>query len=349
MKYFLLITIFFSVFFPCKSQTTQKPKTKFIVMFYNLENLFDTIDNPLTKDDEYIPSGVKYWTPYRYKTKLQHIRQVICAVDYTNYPDIIGVCEVENKKVLEDLISRPPLKKAGYKIFHRESLDRRGIDNAVLYNPETFKILDTNILRINFKNDPEYHTRDIIYVKGIERKSKDTLHIFVNHWPSRYGGQVQTEDLRCAAAKKLKSTTDSILKINSSAKILCIGDFNDTPADMSMLEFLKAGTYYQNANTDSLYNIAYYLQYEKKLWTYAYRLEYDILDQVIVSGQLLKPDNLYINKDEVYPLKYDFMIKKDDLGYEKPKRTYLGYKYEGGFSDHLPMIINFSFEKNNRL
>lgn len=310
-------------------------QTGFTVMFYNLENLFDTLDNPLTRDNEYTPNGEKNWTSYRYKGKLRHIRQVVCAVDYESFPDLIGVCEVENRKVLEDLISRPPLEAAGYKIFHRETSDRRGIDCAVLYNPETFKILDTNVLRIHFE-DTSYFSRDILYVKGKITGKKDTLHIFVNHWPSRFGGESQTEKLRYQAALRLKFSTDSVFKTNPDAKILCIGDFNDTPEDRSVTEGLKAKTSLEVIFPSTLYNLSYQLQFEKKLWTYCFHEEYEILDQVIVSGALLEKKTLFAE-----PLKRDFMLKINENGNPSPWRTFYGYKYEGGFSDHLPMVIKW--------
>lgn len=325
---FFSFLLFFS-FFPAFGQKD------FSVMFYNFENLFDTIDNPLTRDEEYTPNGEKRWTSKRYNTKLKHLRQVISAVDLESFPDIIGVCEIENRRVLEDLINKPPLSEAGYRIFHRETSDRRGIDCAVLYNPETFKILDTNVLRIQFE-DTTYFSRDILYVKGKITGKKDTLHIFVNHWPSRFGGHSQTEKLRYQAALRLRFSTDSIFKTNPNAKILCIGDFNDTPEDRSVTEGLKAKTSLLEISPSTLYNLSYYLQFEKKLWTYCFHEDYDILDQVIVSGALLEKKTLFAE-----PFKRDFMLKTNENGNPRPWRTFYGYKYEGGFSDHLPMVIKW--------
>ena len=312
-------------------------------MFYNVENLFDTFDNPNTNDDEFLPNGKKNWTFQRYNNKLKHIRQVISAVDYEQFPDLIGLCEVENADVLSDLINKAPLKTTGYKIFHHESRDFRGIDNAILYNPSTFKLLNSNVFRIHFK-DTSYFSRDILYVKGEVRHKKDTLHVFVNHWPSRYGGQLQSEDSRLQAAKTLRHCVDSVLKLDSLSKILCIGDFNDTPSDRSITEGLKAKTSFTNIDFKSLYNISYYLQFEKKLWTYAFHEDYSILDQVIVSGALITKNKLFISPDNVEPLKKDFMLKPDENFNLRPWRTYYGYKYEGGFSDHLPVVIRFSYK-----
>ncbi|MBR4268056.1 MAG: hypothetical protein IKQ46_18635 [Bacteroidales bacterium] len=341
-KFIFIMTLIFSLlaFFSFSPKSGLLGDEDFIVMFYNLENFFDTINNPLKSDDEYTPNGGKHWTASRYNLKMKHIWQVISAVNNNQFPDVIGVCEVENRRCLEDLIEKTPLKIANYSIFYRESQDRRGIDVAFLYNRKTFHILDTNQFHIDFKSDSEYHSRDIMYMKGIVARSKDTLHILANHWPSKFSGEAQTAPLRYDAGKRLRSVIDSIQSTNNRAKILCIGDFNDSPDSKSLTEGLGTLNNWDSIQTYQLYNIAYYLQYKKKLWTYAYQDQYDILDQVIISGSLLEKKNLYINPDNVYPLRYNFMIKRE-ADRPKPYRTYNGYKYDGGFSDHLPMIINF--------
>ena len=193
--------------------------------------------------------------------------------------------------------------------------------------------MDTNTLRIKFE-DTTYFSRDILYVKGKILGKQDTLHIFVNHWPSRFGGHAQTEKLRFQAALRLRFSTDSVFDIDPNAQILCIGDFNDMPSDNSLTEGLKAKTDLSEALPHTLYNLSYSLQYEKGLWTYNFHEDYGILDQVIVSGGLLKKHKLFVE-----PFKQDFMLKTDERGNPHPWRTFYGYKYEGGFSDHLPVVI----------
>lgn len=337
----LLVLIFSYISYGFSISPSVEHNSEFIAMFYNLENLFDTINNPEKADDEFTPDGARHWTSKRYQKKLENVYRVICAVDYERYPDIVGVCEVENREVLEDLTQKTPLKKAGYSIYHRESCDRRGIDVAILYNKETFKVLDTNAFVVRYDKDSSFKTRDILYMKGLVRRAKDTLHVFVNHWPSRYGGEAQTVPLRQAAGRTLRHAADSVLSFNPNAKILCLGDFNDTPANSSLTLALGAKCNWDNLMPSKLYNISYYLQFEKKMWTYAYYLDYDILDQVIVSGGLLVNEGLRIDPDNVYPLKENFLLDDPSDDNPKPFRTYNGYRYKGGFSDHLPMIVNF--------
>ncbi|MCQ2253710.1 MAG: endonuclease [Bacteroidales bacterium] len=308
-----------------------------------MENLFDTINNPETSDDEFTPSGERHWNSYRYRQKLIKIWKALAAGHDFYWPDIIGICEVENSAVIHDLIHKTPLGVGGYSFFHRDSYDRRGIDVALLYRTDFFQPVDSGYIQVSFPKEPDYHTRDILYMKGFSKTAGDTLVVFVNHWPSRYGGFMETEGFRHTCAKVLRRCVDSVTRLNPASKILIIGDFNDTPYNESVTRTLKAEWSFSQPHDTALYNISYYLAEKKKYWTYWYQGRGDFLDQVIVSGALLNSQKgLSINPDDVYPLRNSFLF--DEKG--RPFRTYMGPRYMGGFSDHLPMVINFQVRDN---
>ncbi|HKK66884.1 MAG TPA: endonuclease/exonuclease/phosphatase family protein [Bacteroidales bacterium] len=310
------------------------------IMFYNCENLFDTEDDPDKWDEEFLPDTAKYWTPYRYNQKLFHIYQVITAVGGWDAPDVVGVCEVENRKVLEDLISKTPLYNAGYEIIHHESPDGRGIDVGMLYRKNHFEPLMDYPIPVTFKGNNRA-TRDILYVKG-KISTGDTVHLFVNHWPSRWGGQMATEPKRVRAASILRHHVDSLFQKHENPEIIIMGDLNDYPDNKSVTETLRAQN--QNFNKprpEVLYNLSWYLQEEKGQGSHKYHGEWGVLDQIIVSGSLLDDQSpLYTRMENVNVFMGDFLLEKDEKNVgEQPYRTYLGYKYHGGFSDHLPVYI----------
>jgi predicted extracellular nuclease len=310
------------------------------IMFYNVENLFDTKDDPEKRDEEFTPQGEKYWTSYRYSKKLFQIYQVITAVGEWNAPDVVGLCEIENRKVLQDIINRTPLFNAGYEIIHYESPDARGIDVGMLYRSKSFRPLKDYPIPVTFSGSRR-STRDILFVKGV-LNNKDTLHIFVNHWPSRWGGQMETEPKRVRAAAILKKQVDSILSVVHNPNIIIMGDLNDYPENKSVTEVLKAiNGPYDTPETDKLYNLAYNLQNKKGQGSHKYQGEWGVLDQIILSGNLLdKNTSPYTDLDNVNVFNADFLLEKDEKNTGKrPNRTYIGYKYHGGYSDHLPVYL----------
>ena len=317
-------------------------------MFYNCENFFDTEDDPAKRDDEFTPEGMKHWTPRRYQEKLSHIAKVITAVGGWEPPEIVGLCEVENRSVLDDLTRKSPLKVFGYKIIHYESPDSRGIDVALLYIPQKFKPIKSRPIPVVFPEGMGKKTRDILYVEGVLTKCNDTIHIFVNHWPSRWGGQMETDPKRIFVAQLLRTKVDSILQQNPRANIFIMGDLNDFPTDRSLLEGLRAKHTYDNPQPTELYNLSYYLQETKGEFSHRHQGEGGILDQMIVSGNMLdRKGKIYTDKDFAHIYKSEFLLEKDPNypGY-KPFRTYIGYKYHGGFSDHLPPYIDIFCNKN---
>ncbi|HNW50015.1 MAG TPA: endonuclease [Prolixibacteraceae bacterium] len=314
------------------------------VMFYNVENLFDTQDDPATSDNEFLPNGKKHWTNTRYYQKQNRIAQVIIAAREDDYPDVIGLCEIENQEVLESLLFFTPLNKLGYKIIHKESPDPRGIDVAFLYRNGKFRPLCYEAIPLINSKGHALKTRDILYVKGI--LGSDTLHFFVNHWPSKYGGISATKLSRATAASTLRAKTDSILKLNNQSRIIIMGDFNDTPLDASIKEVLGAKSPETNqAMPDSLYNLALPLA-QKGKGSNKFQGKWSLIDQIMVSGSLLDKTKGKTIAGSFQLFSPDFLLENDEanLG-KKPNRTYAGYKYHGGFSDHLPVTVELLRKK----
>ncbi len=337
----LLLLVFFSA-------SAQQRRGDIRIMFYNCENFFDVYDDPDKWDDQFTPEGEKHWTIWKYKTKVNHIAKVITAVGGWEPPEIVGLCEVENRQVLEDLVKRSALKAFKYGIIHFESPDRRGIDVALLYQPGKFKPDRYYPVRVVFPQElGGKPTRDILYVRGTVENG-DTLHVFVNHWPSRFGGHMATDPLRMYVAQLVRRQVDSIFSTDPRANIVIIGDLNDFPTDVSLLEGLKTRVSFDTIVPDDLYNLSYYLQEVKGKFSHRQQGEGGILDQIIVSGTLLdKKGGLFTTPDDAHV--YDtnpFLLEKDPNypGY-RPFRTYIGFKYIGGYSDHLPVYLDIFYVK----
>jgi hypothetical protein len=325
---------------------SQQNEVSYKVMFYNAENLFDTYDDSLINDEEFLPEGDRFWNNHKYYSKLTNIYKVIVAVGGWEPPAIIGLCEIENRKVLNDIVNNTPLVKFEYQIIHKESPDRRGIDVGLLYRKELFQPISYEAIPINFPDNPESKTRDILYVKGIVKKT-DTLNIFINHWPSRWGGQLESEDRRLFVASVLRAKVDSIFKSNPKSNIIITGDFNDYPDNKSINEVLNASQDFNQIENIQLYNLSSYLYKSKNIGSHKYQGEWGVLDQFIVSGNLLSEEHkFYTTLDDIHIFKADFLLEPDEgyYGY-MPKRTFIGYKYNGGFSDHLPTYLILNLNK----
>ena len=311
------------------------------ILFYNVENLFDTKNDSLKNDDEFLSDRGRYWTKGRYYTKQKHISQVIVAIGGWQAPEIIGLCEIENRGVLDDLVKYSSLKKINYRIIHKESPDKRGIDVALLYRKNRFTPISYKPIEIHYPFSPESTTRDILYIKG-KTKQNDTLHLFVNHWPSRWGGQLETERKRMFIASVLKKETDSIFRTNLYANIIIMGDFNDYPENKSLSLNLQAKKNLKNTKPGHLYNLSAYLQNKKGIGTHKHEGKWATLDQFIISGSLLSYTNpIYTTINNVYIYNAAFLLENDDnYSGSKTNRTYIGYKYHGGYSDHLPTFLD---------
>lgn len=312
----------------------------FRIMSYNVENLFDLDDDSLTRDEEYLPGGLRGWNYTRYRQKLIHIGRVLVAGGW-NPPSIVGLCEIESRKTLMDLTRFSVVKNLGYRFIHYESPDARGVDVAMLYQPEVFKPLNHKPVRIIFPHAPTSRTRDILYVSGTV-PTHDTLHLFVCHFPSRLGGELESEQNRMFVASVLRNQVDSLLLTHQQPNIVIMGDFNDYPINRSMHEIL--GATHPEDSTSRLVNLMYSL-HESGKGTHKHAGEWGALDQLVVSRNLLNKQNRFrtpASEATIYNL--PFLLKEDlkYLGFQ-PFRTYNGMKYQGGYSDHLPIYIDFYY------
>jgi len=324
--------------FPLDYTTSPVGKSGIRLMFYNLENLFDPENDSLKNDDSFTPEGNNHWTYGRYREKLEKTYKVISSVGGWEPPAIIGFCELENRKVIHELVTMTPLARYNYQLIHEESGDARGIDVALVYRPDKFKPFTHVAHKVIFKGDTKSTTRDLLMVGGTVYDG-DTLFVFVNHWPSKFGGAKETEPRRMHAARQLRGICDSLMKRHPTAGIILTGDFNDEPHEPSMMEGL--GTLYPDtaAKPTELYNLM--LRF-KDGGTHKFQKTWSIIDQFVVSGNLLDNKNgLSLTRMDARIFKADFLVEPDEtnLG-DKPNRTYVGMKYQGGFSDHLPIYLD---------
>jgi predicted extracellular nuclease len=283
---------------------------------------------------EFTPKGANKWTEERYIKKVDDISKVLSEVNKNELPEIIGLCEIENKKVLDDLVNTPALSNGKYEIVHYESPDFRGIDCALVYRPDEFKVIKSTPLHVAFADDPGYTTRDILYVKGVT-KNREEFHIFVNHWPSRIGGLEQTEPKRMAVARLLKSKIDSVQTGNPDANILVMGDMNDEPSNKSLNEILAAKS--PEVRNAALVNLMFPVHKNKK-GSYNYRGNWNMLDNIIVSSNLLDNNGFQCVEKQGFVFHEKWMEFENNGGIS-PNRTYGGPNYYGGVSDHFPVFI----------
>jgi predicted extracellular nuclease len=314
------------------------------IAFYNLENLFDTEDDPKIDDAEFLPTGANQWSPERYKRKLANMSKVIDQLGDEDGPEVLGVCEVENRKVLEDLVLTGNLKKKGYGIVHADSPDQRGIDCALIYKTKRFTPLYQHAYPVSFPENKDLATRDILLVKGILDKKMDVTFI-VNHWPSRRDGQAESSWKRERAAATLRHVVDSILTLDPQANIIMMGDLNDDPADVSVSKTLRAGRDSVEAMATKLYNCMAPIKAEGR-GTLKYKGGWNLFDQMIVSSALLHPKSLmrYVRGSaNIY--NPDWMRQTDEGDWkDAPKRTFIGKRYvEDGYSDHFPVYISVEY------
>jgi hypothetical protein len=318
----------------------QDIKDRYRLMFYNVENLFDTIDDPNTADDEFTPKGSRAWTDYKLRNKISNIYKVIAAVGEGSSPDIIGFCEIENRSVIEMLIIQTPLRYQGYEIIHKDSRDRRGIDVGLIYRKDRFWPLEEHFIAAVL-DDSGRVSRDILYTKGLILNG-DTLHIFVNHWPSKYGGAVATRPLRDSVSLTLKRVTDSILDSNPQANIIITGDLNTDPDDEVIKDVLHAVNY-SNRKNSRLVNMTTAVYPSKYKGTHKYQGVWSCIDHWILSKSLIddSPNPTKTSAEHVHIGDFDFLTEEDRTHQgKKPFRTYVGFSYNGGYSDHYPIYID---------
>ncbi len=304
------------------------------LMFYNVENLFDIYDDTLTEDEEFMPGGLRRWNYQRYSRKINSLYKTILAAGEWEPPAIVAFCEIENRKVLEDLVTSTNLSKYDYDIVHEDSPDERGIDVCLIYRKEMADIIDYSYLYTSVVTGNEFRTRDVLYARFLV--NGDTIHLFVNHWPSRRGGVLAGEAQRIKIAEMVREKVDSIFVASySNAQIIIMGDFNATPEDRVMS--ILAG---RADNDSSLVNLSETLP--DGTGTYRYMGTWEIIDQVIVSDALIKGNaGVFTEPGLLQVFRPDFLMMKD-LKYPglSPYSTYSGYRYQGGYSDHLPVLLD---------
>ena len=307
------------------------------VAFYNLENLFDTENDPLINDEEFLPDGVNQWTDEKYQMKLKNMAFVINQLGREHCPGgpaAIGVSEIENRRVLEDLINTGDLASMGLDIIHYDSPDLRGVDVALLYNPKLFHVTSSKPYAYRLPDNPNFKTRDVLLVSGT--LAGDSFHVLVNHWPSRRGNK--SSYLREVAAALNKHITDSIYRADPTAKIVIMGDLNDDPKDPSCRKVLNAQKKAKNVKPGGLFNPMWEL-YDRGIGSLAYRGQWNLFDQIIVSHSLLGDDrsSLKLWKPEIF--NRDFLIQKEGPDKGSAFRTFSGGRFINGYSDHFPVLI----------
>lgn len=315
----------------------QKKLGIYSVAFYNLENLFDTENDPLINDEEYTPTGSAQWTNEKYQKKLNNMAFVLSQLARQHCPmgpAAIGVSEIENRRVLEDLIRTGNLANMGLDIVHYDSPDLRGVDVALLYNPKLFHVTSSRPIPYILPNDTAFKTRDVLLVSGV--LAEEPFHILVNHWPSRRGDK--SSELRDFAAAINKHITDSIYNADPSAKIVIMGDLNDDPTNYSCRVVLDAKKKQKDVKSGGLFNTMWQF-FDHGIGSLSYKGQWNLFDQIIISESLLGKDysSLKYWKSEIF--NRNFLIQQEGKNKGYPLRTFSEGKFINGYSDHFPVLI----------
>ena len=306
-------------------------------LFYNVENLFDPFDDSLKLDEEFLPEGGRHWTWERFLEKERRIFKVLASAGGWHPPEIIGLCEVENRFVLNWLAGRTPLLKYNYRIIHQDSPDERGIDVALLYLPDKFRPLHVRHIPVAGLRDP---SRDILYVRAAIM-DRDSIHLLICHWPSRWEGYLESRPGRIAAARTVRALLDSILQADTGARILVAGDMNDELSDPSLSTVLRVQMPGRTVLDTCLYNTGMNAG-PASHGTIKYRESWYEFDHIFVNGAFLLDSVLFVRPGGKRIYAPSFLLEKDPyLPGPRPFRTYQGFRYHGGFSDHLPVYIDF--------
>jgi hypothetical protein len=342
-KYCLLILILTVKVSLCQEKSNTALQLECIA-FYNLENLFDTIIDPDTNkilQEDFTPFGKKNFDTEKYNLKLNNLASVIDTLGKEVTPlgaSIIGVCEVENRLVLEDLVAQQAIGNKNYKIVHHEGPDRRGIDCALLYDPLHFKLLSSRSFKLNMPDDSSFRSRDQLLVTG--ELLGEEIHFIVVHWPSRRGGEAKSRPKRIQAAKLARSILDSIHSQEKNAKVIIMGDFNDDPSSPSIKDYMKAKMNNELLRKGQLFNTMG-MHYKMGIGTLAYRDQWNLFDQFIITHSLLDPEKKFKDftfyKSVIYNKSFLKNQKGNFRGY--PHRTFVGSTFLGGYSDHFPVYM----------
>ena len=346
LKVPLLFLFFIEFQIVISSEAYSQESKNLRVAFWNFENFFDPFVDSTRVYNEFTEHGSQHWTKSRFYKKRNNMYKAILAISENEPFAVLGIAEIENRYVLNSLFNQTPLKTHNYRIIHYEGNDNRGIDVAMIYCMDKLQLIYTEAIKIVNPQNPNYRTRDILYAKFYDKRG-DTIHCFVNHWPSRYGGERETVKKRALAANTLKNKIDSLVFLHQTIpKIIIMGDFNDTPEDPSICEVLNAKSFEKsdkNAVLVNLFTDGRKLGFEGTL---KHQYNWQIFDQIIVSKSLVDNEKGLVYKQNSATIFHgDFLFEKDEsYGGVKLFRTYVGPKYFGGYSDHLPVYIDLIFK-----
>ncbi len=313
-----------------------------IIAFYNLENLFDTIDAPDVLDEEFTPEGPNKWTGSKYREKLNNMALAISRIGedegWKGGPAVLGVAEIENRNVLEDLVAHPLLRESNYQIIHYDSPDLRGVDVALMYRPRFFRVTASASYELDITNEnkEKVYTRDQLLVSGVY--DGEPMHFIVGHWPSRSSGEVTTRSRRNAAATLSRKLVDSLMTIDPGAKVFIMGDFNDDPTDESLRKYLRASGDADRIKEGELYNTMFPL-YRKGIGSLYYRDGVNLFDQIIITPSLLGSDYSSYKFLHARIFNSSFLVQKDGQYKGYPLRSFAGTVWQGGYSDHFPVYV----------
>ena len=329
----------FTVLWGCARQV---PVRRVAVAFYNCENFFDTIHNPAKDDEDFTPGGWYHYTQKIYEQKLHNIATVIASIGGDDGLAITGLAEVENSRVLNDLVRQPEIAGKNYQYIWYDGPDERGINVALLYNPKYFQVLGSEPLHVDLSriavidSGGKTSTRDVLHVYGI--LAGDTIHLFINHWPSRTGGDSATRSKRVIAANVDKDAIGKLIQQNPATKIIVMGDFNDNPTDSSIAGILGARADSSETEITGLYN-PFFEIFKDGAGTEVYGHSWNLFDQVMVSGALLHNSNHQLHYDSAGIYKPDFLVDHYKGREGEPYRSWLGNYWLNGYSDHFPVIL----------
>ena len=339
MKKILFTGLFAALFVVCFAQKPYK------VVFYNFENLFDTLDDPDKHDEEFTPAGAKKWNSVKYEKKTANLERVLMdiAAEDKDFPVVIGVSEIENRNVMEDVIARPKLAHANYRVVHYDSPDARGVDVGFYYRPDIFKLEGSAAIPFVMPELPDFKTRDFVTMWGTI--DEEPFFFLVSHWPSRLGGKEASAPKRMAAARQIRHIIDSVQRVDPATKVVVMGDLNDDATDDSIVEGLSAKGRVKDVRSGDMFN-PFISLLKAGYGTLAYRDDWNLFDNIIVSDNLVEAPQGELKIQPVGGSKFyggifrrPYMIQREGQYKGYPLRTFVGNNFQGGFSDHFPVYI----------
>jgi len=334
---FIKVSLILILFLPSISNCQNVQRDSFYVANWNLENLYDIINDPIKDDKEFLPDSPRQWNEDKYEHKLTNLAKVINYMNNGCGPDILAVEEVENINVLKRLIYK--LRDRDYIVAHRDSPDARGIDVGLLYDRSIFEIDSLAAIHVEL---PDHNpTRDILHVILIHKKSEEKIHVFVNHWPSRRGGEQKSNINRVSAAEVLRSSLDTLASTSPSSNVIILGDFNDEPNNESIEQYLGAKDFNCGSETNLTFVNLAYKKFLNNEGSYLFDKKFDMIDQIIISATFLDGKHLEYECNSFDVIKPSFMISQEGNRKGGAIPTFNGNIYVGGYSDHYPVGAKF--------